>query len=567
MKIRKPLALLLATVIIFTFAAACESSGGGEGNDRGDPITLTVYTQLANFSGFMSGWAAEILLERFNVRMNIINDQDGTFATLMESRNLGDIVILSKLNDYLDAVEAGVLFDWEEDNLVQDFAPYIWENMQRALEKNRDMSDGTLLGFGNNVAINVNDFEDSIYHPDIRWDLYSRLGYPPVNTLEDFIPILEAMVALEPVSDVGTKTYGVSMFPDWDDNMVMMVKSTAALYGYDEFHFGLYCTQTQTFQGALEEGGEYLRALRFYNQLFQRGLLDPDSMSQTWDGMVEKYTNGAAFFNIFNYMASHQFNTPENLAEGRGMFALAAADQKNLAYGLNVFGGNWMWSIGANTAHPELCMEIINWLATPEGVLTYLYGPQGVTWDYDDDGNTYMTELGIMTRDDADTEISYGSWTGRYRDGTFEHNNTTWNSAATNPESARGESFDWETWLSTLEVRTVTDIEQSWRDFHGGIKRTTEYLRNNGHFSVSIGSRYSARRMSRELTTIWNQVKNAIVDGSWDAIYARSDEEFDAIVAQMIANAKAYGYDTCIEWIEEEALRRKAAEDEALGLR
>jgi multiple sugar transport system substrate-binding protein/putative aldouronate transport system substrate-binding protein len=211
-------------------------------------------------------------------------------------------------------------------------------------------------------------------------------------------------------------------------------------------------------------------------------------------------------------------------------------------------------------------MEIINWLSTPQGVLTYLYGPQGVTWDYDDDNNTYLTELGMACQDDGDTEFTYRNWTGRYRDGTFQHNNTTWNSAATNPESARGENFDWETWNNTLETRTVSEIEQSWRDHNGGVKRTTDYLRGNEHFSVSVGSRYSARRMGRELTTIWNQVKGAITDGTWSAIYARNDAEFESIVAQMIADAKAYGYDECIVWIEEEALRRKAAEDEALGL-
>jgi multiple sugar transport system substrate-binding protein/putative aldouronate transport system substrate-binding protein len=565
MKIKRIAALLLVTVILAACAAACAVGGGG-GGARGEAVNLVIYTQTANFSGEMTGWAAEILLERFNVKITIIDDQEGTFATRMESGDLGDIIIFgSDGNDYLDAAEAGMLFDWEEDDILKEYGAYIWENMPLAIEKNRGISGGVVYGFGHNVAIDAGDFEDSLYHPDIRWDLYERLGKPQVNTLEDFIPLLEAMVALEPVSAVGTKTYGVSMFPDWDDNMVMMVKSTAALYGYDEFHFGLYCTQTQTFQGALEEGGEYLRALRFYNQLFQRGLLDPDSMTQTWDGMVEKYTNGAAFFNIFNYMASHQFNTPENLAEGKGMFALAAADQKNLAYGLNVFGGVRVWTIGASSAYPELCMEIINWLSTPEGTLTYLYGPQGVTWDYNEEGNTYLTELGIACQDDDQTQIVYGSYSGTYKDGQFQHNNTTWARDATNPDSASGENFNWETWKSTLETRPISQIEQSWRDHNGGVMRTTDYLRGNGHFSVSIGSKYSARRMGRELTTIWNQVKNAIIDGTWSAIYARNDDEFDSIVSQMISDAKAYGYDQCIEWIQEEALRRKAAEDEAVG--
>ena len=48
---------------------------------------------------------------------------------------------------------------------------------------------------------------------------------------------------------------------------------------------------------------------------------------------------------------------------------------------------------------------------------------------------------------------------------------------------------------------------------------------------------------------------------SWKAIYASTDEEFDQIVADMIAQADEYGYDQCVEFQENEAKLRAAAED------
>jgi multiple sugar transport system substrate-binding protein/putative aldouronate transport system substrate-binding protein len=343
--------------------------------------------------------------------------------------------------------------------------------------------------------------------------------------------------------------------------MVMMVKSTAALYGWEEFGFGLYNVMTQEFQGALQEGGEYLRALRFYNQLNQAGLFDPDSMTQRFDDATLKYRSGISFFNIFTFVAE-QFNSDENMEAGRALMCIPAADQKNLVNGMNVFGMNRVWTIGANSNHPELAMEIINWLSTPEGRLTYEYGPQGVTWDYDESGDTFLTELGLAAQNNKRTTIiEYGNSVGSYRDGEFQHNNTTWNLDTINVDSASGETFNWDFWESTRVSLHVFDIEQSWREWAGGVETADEFLRNEDKVAISLGTPFVMAARDTEINVIWGKVKNEIVNGSWDAIYAKTDEEFDKIVSDMISNAVSFGYDECIEWLESEAKRRKEIED------
>jgi multiple sugar transport system substrate-binding protein/putative aldouronate transport system substrate-binding protein len=455
-----------------------------------------------------------------------------------------------------------MLFDWEEDNLLNDYGPYIASHMPNALDKNRNLSGGTLYGFGHNVAVSADDHEAYVYYPYLRYDLYKAAGSPAINTLEDFVPALKAMQALEPVSDAGTTTYGVSLFPDWDGAMVMVVKSTAALYGWDEFGFGLYDVENQVYEDALKEDGWYLRCLKFYNMLYQEGLLDPDSMTQTFDDMNEKYTNGSAMFNIFSWMAS-PFNTPEHMNAGKAMQAVAAKDQKNLVYGLNMFGSNRIWAIGSKTNYPELCMAIIDWFSTPDGALTAWYGPKGVTWDYDADGNTYLTELGLQAQQDKEnTQITYGGNTGSYRDGEFQHNNTTWSVDTVNVDSASGETYNYVFWESTLENKPITAIEQEWRDDMGYLD-TDAYLEGNGFQAVAQASDFSMASRDAELETTWTQVQTAIRSGSWSAIYAESDAEYNEIVAKMIADAKAYGYDECVAWTQEQANLRKEAEDRA----
>lgn len=525
-----------------------ETSTNGYNNE--DPIALKVYSQLSSYVGEQTGWFAQLMLEKFNVKLYIVND-----ATVSSDF---DIMVFGDEDQYIDAINNANLLDWNKDQLFTEYGAYIKDNMSKALEKNMSISpDGKLYGFGNSVARSVYDHESFFYHPDIRWDLYKQLGYPSVNTLEDLVDLLADMKRICPESDSGKETYGVSLFSEWDGSMVMFVKATAALYGYDEFGIGLYDVESQEWQGALQEGGMYLRCLKFYNDLYQRNLLDPDSLTQGYDGAYSDYEEGAAFFNIFNYMASYLYNTDDHISQDKAMYALALGDQKTLTYGLNVLGGNRIWTIGANTQYPELCLSIINWLATPEGRMTAEYGPKGISWDYDENKKPYLTELGLSCMANMSTQMS-GGYSGSFADGLPQINNTTWDINTTNPDSD-GESYNYKRWVSYNEPST-SNIMNDWRAFTG-FTTADEYLSARPH-AVSIYSEFTEVVVkSEELSTKWERVASAIKDYSWQAIYAATDEEYNSIVAEMIVKTNEYGYNECVEYCLEEAARRKEAED------
>ena len=341
-------------------------STGTSTNKKGEePIELTVYSQLANFSGEQVGWFAKVLLDKFNVKLMIIPDTDGVFDTRMESGNLGDIVVFGSTgSDYKRAVEADMLFDWEEDDLLDEYGPYIKEHMSQALEANRGLTPekNKIYGFGHGVAPSSESFEEFFYTWDIRWDLYKQLGYPVVKNLDDLVELFKDMKDICPTDDNGKEAYAMSIWPDWDGNMVMYVKSMAtAYYGYDELHMGLYDSDTGTFYGTLDEKGPYIEMLRFFNKLYREDLLDPDSMTQTYDEMGSKVQSGGVFFSIFNYAGNLLYNTESHLGANKYMTTLLPEEASPITYGMSVFGGNRVWAIGANSQYPELCMEIINW--------------------------------------------------------------------------------------------------------------------------------------------------------------------------------------------------------------
>lgn len=524
-----------------------------------ETLTLNVYSQLANYEGIQIGWFADVMLEKFNVKLNLINEGDGVFSTRMESGDLGDIVVFGNDGDqYKQAAEKGMLFDWEDEDLVKNYGPTIFKNMNAALEKNRKISNGNVFGFGFNVALNGGTFGDFDYHPDIRWDLYQQIGSPAINTLEDYVDVLKKMKEVCPTSDSGKETYGVSLFNDWDGNMVMFVKATATnFFGVDEFHFGFYNADDGSFQDCLADNGYYLRSLKFYNTLFQNGLLDPDSMTQGYAGCNEDYQDGGAFFCIFSWMAAPQYNTDEHMAAGKKMLPVAAKDQDTLVYGLNTNGGNRIWSIGANTKYPELCMAIINWLSTAEGYLTSEYGPKDLCWEYLPDGSVDLTEFGLQCIMNNQVNMPE-PYTGYWIDGRQQINNTTWDKNTEILGGVNGQTYNYLYWPRYLNL-PVSDVDQSWRDATQ-TDSFKEYL-SQFTYSVAKAHTYSDSVRSEELDTTWNQVKECIKNGSWKAIYAKTDAEFDEIVAQMKTDANNYGYQQCVEWSANEATLRHAAEN------
>ena len=80
---KKILAVLMSMVMIacaVPMAAIAESVV----DRNAAPITLNVYSQLANYQGIApdTTWGATVLLDKFNVRLNIIPDSDGTYYSL-----------------------------------------------------------------------------------------------------------------------------------------------------------------------------------------------------------------------------------------------------------------------------------------------------------------------------------------------------------------------------------------------------------------------------------------------------------------------------------------------------
>lgn len=579
------LAMLLSMVMVLGLLAGCGGnpstpSNTGTPDTQGstvdpadDPllnneetVNLTVFSQTANWSGAQTGWSAALLKDKFNIELTIIPDTNGAYQTRMESKNLGDIVIWGNNGDeYTAAVNQGLLFDWDEEDLVNTYGKDIVSTFPAALEANRAINaDGQVYGIANDLTDTEGQHNTFIYDWGIRWDLYQQLGHPEVKNLDDLAEVLGQMKEICPTGDDGKPTYAFSIWPDWDGEVVMYVKSMAsAYYGYDGDApgLGLYDPTNGNFYDCLDENGPYMESLRFFNKLYRNGLIDPDSMTQTYDQMMPKMQKGNCFMSIFDYAGSGLYNTPEHIADGKIMLPLVPEDANVVVYGLSTGGDKRIWSIGNNTLYPEKCMQLINWLCTPEGAMTIWYGIKGLMWDYDENGNITFTELGQECANNPQYDLTGIEWTseetgktytldGTFNDGMIQANNTTWALGAVNPDS-NGERYNKATWSSQVgEPRNEADAD--WRAITG-TNGNQFYMETVNYLLNPTVSDFSLPEKDAELDLKWNQVKVAVVNGSWNAMYAKDDAEFESIVSQMRSEAESYGYQDCVDWCKEQA--------------
>lgn len=568
---KRVLSLILVLAMTVSMLTAC--GNGNSGKKDKEIITLTVFSELANYAGIQGGWSSVLLREKFGVELNIVPESEGTYETRVEAGNLGDIVVWGNDGDnYKRAVQKGLLYDWDEDDLIGTEGAYIKEHMAKALQNNRDINGGKLYGVANGVAAEDESgtaHAQFFYTWDLRWDLYKQLGYPEIKNMDDLYDVLVAMKEICPKDDNGNETYALSMWPDWDGDMVMYVKCIATTYfGLDgDTGLGHYNGETGEFYGALDDNSPYLQMLRWTNKLKRAGLIDPNSSNQTYNDMAEKLAAGGVFFSVFNYAGRDGYNTTEHLNDGKMMWSVCPTEATTPVYGVSPYGSNHIWSIGADTQYPEKCMEIINWLCTPEGAMTIWYGPKGLTWDYDEEGYVYLTELGELTTADSKYDMTKVEWkigdntyqlSGTFNDGCIQINNTTWERSSINLDSKHKETYVKEDWKTQVQ-KSFTPIQQDWVD-KTGCQTTQQYFEKTNYAFLPATRNFVAPSKSKELETVWNQVTKCITDGSWNAIYAESEAEFDYIVKQMIKQAKAYGYDECLEFSKQTAAAKFAAQ-------
>ena len=102
-------------------------------------------------------------------------------------------------------------------------------------------------------------------------------------------------------------------------------------------------------------------------------------------------------------------------------------------------------------------------------------------------------------------------------------------------------------------------MDQDWREYTGAAEYR-QYLENQ-NLVVIPATKYEQAELKEELAENWDLVADCIINGTWQAIYAESEEELAEILSEMTEEAVAHGYEDCMNFCAEEAKKRYLLEE------
>lgn len=540
---------MILLLIVCTKSSGNFISSHFESSNYKDFIIVDVYDEFANYQGIQGGWFAKVVKDKFNMELNIIapnvtGNGDTLYQTRQAAGNLGDLILINTSNGkFNEIVKAGLVADCTK--LVQN--KDIMKNYGDAVIKTNELveADG-IYGFPKSIssqaATEASEGTDPTFGPYIRWDYYKKLGYPEMNNLEDFLDVLEKMQILARKEENSNDIYAISLFKDWDYNMMNNAKQIACMYGYDEQGFVLSKANGSNYQNILSNNSLYIKALKFFNEANARGLVDPDSPSQNYDEWIMKYEAGKVLYGPWPWIGE-RFNTAENKALGKAFKMAPVKDMKIFSFGCYSEGDSTnIIAIGSRASDPQRLLDFIDWLYSPEGF--YLNGqangaagPEGLTWEIGDDGMPRLTEFGkkALPNNPVDVPEEYGG--EKWDLGISALNFKTINQKEIDPNT--GAPYDYLCWESTIKDNR-TDIDIDWINKMGA-DTAMEYLKNNNMLLIAPGANYSTPAESTNITTIRERCKSAIIRYSWRMIFAQKNS-FNKLLKEMQDTAKGLGY-------------------------
>ncbi len=540
--------LSIITMMAVSAALLCSCGNGKKASkvaDDNSPMTFEIYDVAANYQGMQTGWFGKIVKDKFNIELNIIAPQvagEAIFQTRASSGNLGDIVILDA-TQFNDCLEAGLIKDISDkitgsENLMK-FSKQL-ETFNKALPNN---DAGKYYGIPTEMMDTspTSVTAERIYSlPQLRWDLYNKIGAPEIKNLDDLLNAFVEIRKVHPTNEKGDPAYPLSLWPDWDggDGMIGIanVVQLTTWYG-DKIKGSAVLRPDNTFYPLTAKDGAYYKMLKFLNKGKRMGVVDPDSGTQDWNSVCAKISNGQVDFIWYTWEIGF-WNTTARYQDGTAFCFIPVQDQNYYTDSDAYFGSGRVFGVGANVdpAKYERIMKFLDWYASPEGCQYQHIGLEGFNYKKLANGKyEQMNDNALM--DNLPVPAEFGG--GGYSDGNNAINQWICKSECTNPIT--GEIYAPQYWASYKE-KNMTQMRRDWEAKYNA-SDATNWMEKNNKLVVSPSVSVSLPSDTPDISVIRNQVNQAVCDASWRMIFAKNDAEFDKMWDELAAEVKGFGFD------------------------
>lgn len=407
---KKLIALLLAVVMVLGMVA-CDKTPSADDNpaqpdanpDQNDVSTEVNIDDLPTLNVlFVHGYSYENyetnviwqeVAKKVGAKIHFIAADTDKMNSMLASGQGWDLVIAMGAN-MKSTAETGSVVALSD---YKDKLPNVYANLSTNIEWSiENTGDGNLYFIGNNIAPDGTKVGSTdATRGQVRWDLYAELGYPEINSQEDFTQMLIDMVENNPTGPDGKPAYahcipsesGVMFnhltypFADW-----------AGVNPYPNSTLAWYKWEDMSYVNLLDpDAGLYWSAIEHYRTLYKAGALDPDSFAIPEADMKAKANAG----NLYSVFASWQYAAAE-LPEGAGFSSIpvtfGSTNVLDVNYGDNGENVPWGYGVNVDTEYLDECLAYLDFMASYEGANLIFNGIEGVHYTVDENGVRSLTD-------------------------------------------------------------------------------------------------------------------------------------------------------------------------------
>ena len=490
----------------------------------------------------------QYLEDQLNIEIEFVYLTQEAYAAGLASGNLPDIVATN--NNLATILENGVALN--ADPYLEEYVPNLLKgDARRAYDVFKQLGyqgDGFYF-FPQKIGYNGIGYSASYYNRGyiVRWDYYKELGYPPIDSAEDYLNVLLQMYERHPFTDDGYPTYlfGGTNFSGY----ATAFRSELSLDYWAAYKYQNNIFTNEIYDGYVDlEHSMFWTSMAWMNRLYrvgrESGAFDLDIFTQTTEQYNMKQRRGQylSLVNGTNLLYNEQVKTDPDTLAGYASVPTAAANQYTNAYQLLGNGSRYMWFISANSPHWQQALRLFNYMCDPCFLRQAFIGEQGVTWDYDADGVPVMTEYGRAQLAEYAAghppEDNYF-----YRWGTYDDLSGCWPLLRDNTLHPDGYPLDFVTNSREYKAAHMTNnVSLDICDHYGVELPSDAWVQAGGlDFRNDCGEAITScmSSLSRDQLRVLSEAESILDEVYVDLCLAQDDAEFialrDATVARLIA--------------------------------
>lgn len=539
---------LIATLLSIMVACQNSKEEATKNSDGTGSMTLTVFDSDTNHNWeSMESPVGEKIKEDTGVILDPEFDTEGgkTKIPLMVASGEYPDMILPK-SEASTLVDAGALIDLAP--LIEEYAPNIKKMLSDDLDRLKWSKDDPSI-----YILSNNTVDEDRAHPNfgalVQHDVVRELEYPEMKTLEDLENAIRKYKKLHPEIN-GQPTIGLTMPSDgWRLQSATLNSGFMMTGGSDD---GEYFVDPETFEATLHyRRPEEKEVFRWYNQMNDEGLLDPESFVQKHDQLLAKLSTGRALATIapdwMVYEAQSALRDAGMEERMYGMYPITLSEEyEHHAFRDSGFQVGWGIGITTDCKDPVRAIKFLDYLVKEETQIMLNWGIEGEHYEVAD-GKRVIPESILERRNNdknfpKETGIGYNfsRFAPRYGDGAKDSTGQTYTINSREQQIANQTEIEKET-LKNYGVELWKDLYPSKDEFPVSPWGAAYNL------AIPAGSKLEVNNQ-KMLDITSKRVLEAILsepeefDGIWDKFMKdlektgveKSEEEFTQIIKDTV---------------------------------